>query len=76
MYKLPNNYAYYLRKRVLFYGSVILATVILMTLDYNSNYLSYYNCMSQTKSDYITKKGVAHIASQCRTFILQQTMIK
>ena len=58
------------------YGSLAIAAVLVMALAYKGNYLSYYNCMSQTKSEYIMKKGVAHIASQCRTFILQQTMIK
>ena len=60
--------------RVLFGVIIILATVMLIALAYKSNYLSYYNYMSQTKSDYITEKGVAHVAAQCRTFILEKAM--
>ena len=56
-------------------GSVILATVILITIAYNSNYFSYYNCMSQTKSSTITEKGADHVAAQCRVFILEKAMI-
>ena len=41
-------------------------------LTINSNYLSYHNCMSQTKSSYISKEGVAHISAQCRIFILEK----
>ena len=48
----------------------ILAAVVA----YQGNYLSYYNCMSQTKLDYITEKGAAHVAAQCRTFILEKAM--
>ena len=55
-------------------GSIVIA-VIVMSLAYNSNYLSYYNCMSQTKLDYITEKGAAHVAAQCRTFILEKAMV-
>jgi len=55
-------------------GSVILATVILLVLAYNSNYLSYNQCMSQTKSNTITQKGADHVAAQCRTFILEKAM--
>ena len=58
----------------LFDGSIILATAILVVLAYNSNYLSYRNCMSQTKLDYITEKGAAHVTAQCRTFILEKVM--
>ena len=58
----------------LFDGSVILATAILIALAYNSNYISYHNCMSQTKQSYITDKGAAHVAAQCRTFILEKAM--
>ena len=60
--------------KILFDGSVILATVILMVLAYNSNYLSYHNCMSQTKSKTITQKGADHVAAQCKTFILEKAM--
>ena len=57
------------------YGSLAIAAVLVMALAYKGNYLSYYNCMSQTKLDYITEKGAAHVAAQCRTFILEKAMV-
>ena len=56
------------------YGSLVVAIVLLAAVAYQRNYLSYYSCMSATKLDYITEKGAAHIAAQCRTFILEKTM--
>ena len=56
------------------YGSLVVAVVLLADVAYQGNYLSYYSCMSATKLDYITEKGVAHIAAQCRTFILDKAM--
>ena len=41
---------------------------IIQTVGYNSNYYSYYNCMSQTKSNTITQKGADHGAAQCKFF--------
>ena len=58
------------------YGILIVTVVLAAVAVYQSNYLSYYNCMSQTKSDYITEKGAAHVAAQCRTFILEKAMVK
>jgi len=60
----------------LFAGSIIVSAFVLTFFAYNSNYLSYHNCMSQTKSDYITEKGAAHVAAQCKTFILDKAMVK
>ena len=57
-------------------GSIVIALVFVMALAYNGNYLSYYNCMSQTKSDTITQKGIDHISAQCRVFILEKIMVK
>ena len=54
------------------YGSLVVAAVLVMAVAYKGNYLSYYNCMSTTKLDYISEKGAAHIAAQCRTFILEK----
>ena len=53
---------------------IAVVVVLVITAVYQSNYLSYYNCMSRTKLDYITKKGAAHIAAQSRTFILEKAM--
>ena len=41
-----------------------------------SDFSGYKNCMSQTKSDYITEKGAKHVAAQCNAFILQKMMTK
>jgi|TARA_B100000315_G_scaffold192124_1_gene182494 hypothetical protein len=60
--------------RYLLDGSIVIASVLVMIIAYNSNYLSYHNCMSQTKLNYITEKGAAHVAAQCRTFILEKVM--
>ena len=56
------------------YGSLVVAIVLVTAVAYQGNYLSYYNCMSQTKSDYITEEGAAHVAAQCRSFILDKAM--
>ena len=56
-------------------GSIVIAAVIVMSFAYNSNYLSYYNCMSQTKSDTITQKGADHVAAQCKAFVLDKIMV-
>jgi hypothetical protein len=32
--------------------------------------------MSQTKSEYISKRGAAHVAAQCKAFILEKIMAK
>ena len=58
--------------KYLLYGSTVIVVVLVMVLAYNSNYLSYYNCMSQTKSDTITQKGAKHVEAQCRAFILEK----
>ena len=60
-------------KRLL-YGSAIVVTGLVVMFAYNSNYLSYHNCMSQTKYKTITQKGADHVAAQCRTFILEKAM--
>ena len=62
--------------KYLLYGSIGMAVVLVMVLAYNSNYLSYYNCMAQTKSDTITQKGADHVAAQCKAFILEKMMVK
>ena len=56
------------------YGSLAAVAVLVMALVYQGNYISYYNCMSQTKSETITQKGADHVAAQCRTFILEKAM--
>ena len=57
-----------------FYVSLIVAAVLVAGLAYQGNYISYYSCMSQTKSKTITQQGADHVAAQCRTFILEKAM--
>ena len=57
-------------------GGIVVAIVLVLTIAHNSNYFSYYNCMSQTKSDTITQKGIDHVSAQCRFFILEKAMVK
>ena len=54
----------------------IFGTVVLFLLFSASDRLAYNSCMIQTKSDYITKKGAAHVSAQCKTFILEKAMVK
>ena len=58
--------------KCLFDVGVIALLMLALFFTINSNYLSYHNCMSQTKSSYISKEGVAHISAQCRIFILEK----
>ena len=54
------------------YGSLAAVVILAAVVAYQGNYLSYYNCMSATKLNYISENGAAHIAAQCRTFILEK----
>ena len=54
------------------YGSLAAAVILAAIVAYQDSHLSYYNCMSATKLNYISEKGAAHIAAQCRTFILEK----
>ena len=58
------------------YGSLVVAVVLVATIAYQGNYLSYYNCISQTKHETITQKGIDHVAAQCRAFILEKLFVK
>ncbi len=69
------NRAYLLDMKRLFDGSIIVAIVVVMAFVYNSSYLSYYNCMSQTKSDTVIQKSIDHVSAQCRVFILEKAMV-
>ena len=56
------------------YGILLAAVVLLGAFAYQGNYISYYSCMTQTKSKTITQEGADHVAAQCRTFILEKAM--
>ena len=40
-----------------------------------SDRLSYNNCMDRVKLDYISKRGAAHIAAQCKAIVLDKIML-
>ena len=59
--------------RYLVSASVILLLIIIAFI-IASDRLNYINCMERVKLDYISKKGKAHIAAQCKTFVLDKIM--
>ena len=69
-------YADYLSMKCLLDGSFIAISVLALLFALQSNYLSYYNCMFQTKSSHITKSGSDHVSAQCKAFILEKIMVK
>ena len=56
-------------------GSIIVTVFLIIAFAYNSNYLSYNNCMSQTKSDTIIQKSKDHAFAICGAFILEKVMV-
>jgi len=59
--------------RYLVHVGVILLFIIISFI-FVSDRLNYNNCMERIKLDYISKKGAAHIAAQCKTFVLDKIM--
>ena len=55
--------------------SVVLVALSVLFV-FGDHNLSYINCLEQTKSDYITSKGAAHVAAQCKAFIKDEIMVK
>jgi len=51
-------------------------TLIIIAFIFASDRLSYNNCMERIKLDYISKRGAAHIAAQCKAFVLKRVMVK
>ena len=62
--------------KYLFDGSLLIITILAVIFGFKSNYLSYHNCMKQTKYNSISQKGAIHVAAQCRTFILEKAFLK
>ena len=56
-------------------SSIVLVAVIVLFSTANIN-LDYRNCMKATKHSYISKKGAAHITSQCNAFIRDKLFVK
>ena len=59
--------------RYLVSAGVILLLIIILFI-FASDRLNYNNCMERVKLDYISKKGAAHIAAQCKDFVLDKIM--
>ena len=59
--------------RHLVYTGVILL-LITISFIFARDRLNYNDCMERVKLDYISKKGAAHIAAQCKTFVLDKIM--
>ena len=57
-----------------YFGILAVLVILVIAAVYGGNYLSYYNCMSQTKYKSITQKAVDHVSAQCKTFILEKAM--
>jgi hypothetical protein len=55
---------------------VAIFSLIVISYVFAGDRLTYNNCMIQAKSDYISTKGAAHVAAQCKAFILDKIMVK
>ena len=60
--------------RYLVSASVILLLIIISFI-FVSDRLKYNNCMERVKLDYISKRGEAHIAAQCKAFVLEKMFV-
>ena len=52
----------------------VILLLIIISFIFANNRLNYNNCMERVKLDYISKKGAAHIAAQCKDFVLDKIM--
>ena len=57
-------------------AAIIISLFISISFIFDSDRLSYNNCMIQANSNYISEKGSKHVAAQCRAFILEKIMVK
>ena len=60
--------------RYLVHAGAILLLIIIVFI-FASDRLSYNNCMDRVKLDYISKRGAAHVAAQCKAFVLDKVMV-
>ena len=59
--------------RYLVSAGIIFLLIIILFI-FASDRLNYNNCMERVKLDYISKGGEAHIAAQCKAFVLDKMM--
>ena len=52
----------------------VILLLIIISFIFANGQLNYNNCMERVKLDYISKKGAAHIAAQCKAFVLDKIM--
>ena len=52
----------------------VILLLIIISFIFVKDRLNYNNCMERIKLDYISKKGAAHIAAQCKAFVLDKVM--
>ena len=52
----------------------VILLLIIISFIFVKDRLNYNNCMERIKLDYISKKGAAHIAAQCKAFVLDKIM--
>jgi len=53
----------------------VISLLIIISFILASDRLNYNNCMERVKLDYISKRGAAHIAAQCKAFVLDKLMV-
>ena len=61
--------------RYLVQVGAILILIIIAFIFASNHRLSYNNCMDRVKLDYISERGAAHIAAQCKAFVLDKIMV-
>ena len=54
---------------------VLISLFTIMSYNFVADRLAYSNCMERVKLDYISKKGAAHIAEQCKAFVLDKIFV-
>jgi len=51
---------------------ILISLLAIASYNFAANRLAYNNCMERVKLDYISKKGAAHISTQCKAFVLDK----
>ena len=54
---------------------ILIALFITTSYNFSAGRVAYNNCMERVKLDYISKKGAAHIAAQCKAFVLDKIFV-
>ena len=54
---------------------ILISLFIITSYNFAADRLAYNNCMERVKLDYISKKGAAHISTQCKAFVLDKIFV-